>query len=189
MITNVINLECSTTTKGKLLLLFGGYTYTLNKDRGKVKYRRSCTAFVHTDGKDNYKAHYGSHDGYLPSPEQIQETRQRTCTHVLAFRQKSVDKIISANYLSTKYLFDKKIVDQKLSTKICRPKFVDKNLSTNDMIIAINIYRIHQSDLKNLSIHMYNLKFLFLKTGVSRIGGGGIFIKLRLVSVSFFFMK
>ena len=54
------------------------------------------------------------------------------------------DKIISANYLSTKYLFDKKIVDQKLSTKICRPKFVDqilstkvlvdKNLSTNDML-------------------------------------------------------
>ena len=113
-------------------------TYTLNKDRDKVKYWRcrdwSCTAFVHTDGKDNYQAHYGSHDGYLPSPEQIQETRQRTCTHVLAFRQKSVGKIISANYLSTKYLFDKKIVDQELSTKICRPKFVDQILSTNDMI-------------------------------------------------------
>ena len=95
MITNVINLECSSTTKGKRLLLFGGYTYTLNKDHGKVKYWRSCTAFVHTDGKDNYKAHYGSHDG---SPEQIQQTRQRTCTHVLAFRQNnfgqlSVDKI------------------------------------------------------------------------------------------------
>ena len=116
----------------------------LNKDRGKVKYWRcrdwSCTAFVHTDGKDNYKAHYESHDGYLPSPEQIQETRQRTCTHVLAFRQKSVDKIISVNYLSTKYLFDKKIVDQKLSTKVLVDKnlstkvLVDKNLSTNDMI-------------------------------------------------------
>ena len=59
------------------------------------------------------------------------------------------DKIISVNYLSTKYLFDKKIVDQKLSTKICRPKFVDqilstkvlvdKNLSTNDMITVSNI--------------------------------------------------
>ena len=101
MTTNVINLECSTTTKGKRLLLFGGYIYTLNKDRGKVKYWRSCTVFVHTDSKDNYKAHYGSHDGYLPSPEQIQETRQRTCTHVLAFRQ---------NTYSTK----------RLSTKICR---------------------------------------------------------------------
>ena len=138
MITNVINLEYSTTTKGKRLLLFGGYTYALNKNRDKVKYWRgrdwSCTAFVHTDGKDNYKAHYESHYGYLPSPEQIQETRQRTCTHVLAFRQKSVDKIISANYLSTKCLFDKKIVDQKLSTKICRPEFVDQILSTNDMI-------------------------------------------------------
>ena len=140
MITNAINHECSTTTKGKRLLLFGGYTYTLNKGRGKVKYWRCrdwpCTAFVHTDGKDNYKAHCGSHDGYLLSTEQIQETRQRTCTNVLAFRQKSVDKIISANYLSTKYLFDKKIVDQNsstkfcrqkcLSTKICRQKFIDK---------------------------------------------------------------
>ena len=140
MITNIINLKCNTTTKGKRLLLFGGYTYTLNKDRGKVKYWRcrdwSCTAFVHTDGKDNYKAHYGSHDGYVPSPEQIQETRQRTCTHVLAFRQKSVGKIISANYLSTKRLSTKncrlKFVDQNSSTKFCRQKC----LSTNDMITA-----------------------------------------------------
>ena len=110
----------------------------LNKNRDKVKYWRcrdwSCTAFIHTDGKDNYKAHYESHDGYLPSPEQIQETRKRTCTHVLAFRQKSVDKIISANYLSTKCLFDKKIVDQKLSTKICRPEFVDQILSTKVLV-------------------------------------------------------
>ena len=148
MITNVINLECSTTTKGKRLLLFGGYTYTLNKNRGKVKYWRchnwSCTAFVHTDGKDNYKAHYESRDGCLPSPEQIQESRQRTCIHVLAFRQKSVDKIISANYLSTKCLFDKKIVDQKLSTKICRPEFVDQILSTNDMITDSAMYVVKE---------------------------------------------
>ena len=98
MITNVINLECSTTTKGKRLLLFGGYTYTLSTDPGKVKYWKCrdwpCTAFVHTDGKDNYKAHYGFHHGYLPSPEQIQETRQRTCTHVLAFRQKDCRQMI-----------------------------------------------------------------------------------------------
>ena len=116
MITNVINLECSTTTKDKRLLLFGGYTYTLNKNRDKVKYWRgrdwSCTAFVHTDGKDNYKAHYESHYGYLPSPEQILETRQRTCTHVLAF---SVDKIISA----------KSVDKMPIRQKDCRPKIVD----------------------------------------------------------------
>ena len=121
MITNVINLECSTTTNGKRLLLFGGYTYMLNKNRDKVKYWRcrdwSCTAFVHTDGKDNYKAHYESHDGYLPSPEQIQETRQRTCTHVLAFRQKPVDKMpIRQKDCRLKF------VDQNSSTKFCRPK-------------------------------------------------------------------
>ena len=60
----------------------------------------------YTDGKDNNKAHYGSHEGYLPSPEQIQEARQRMCTHVLAFRQKSVDKI-------------------PIRQKDCRPKIVD----------------------------------------------------------------
>ena len=115
MITNVINLECSSTTNGKRLLLFGGYTYTLNKNRGKVKYWRchnwSCTAFVHTDGKDNYKAHYESHDGYLPSPEQIQESRQRTCIHVLAFRQNNFGQLS----------VDKMPIRQK----DCRPKIVD----------------------------------------------------------------
>ena len=80
----------------------------LKKDRGKVKYWRSCTTFVHTDGNDNYKAHYGSHHS---SPEQIQETRQRTCTYVLAFRQNnfgqlSVDKI-------------------PIRQKDCRPKIVE----------------------------------------------------------------
>ena len=76
MTTNANSLEYSTTTKGKRLLLFGGYVYTLNKDRGQVKYwrcrDRSCGAFVRTDGNDNYKAHFGIHDGHLPSPEQIQ---------------------------------------------------------------------------------------------------------------------
>ena len=42
----------------------------------KVKYwrcgDRSCGAFVHTDGNDNYKAHFGIHDGHLLFPEQIQ---------------------------------------------------------------------------------------------------------------------
>ena len=57
-------LEFGTTAKGKRLLVFNGHIYTLNKDRGKVKYWRcqecSCSAFVHTDGKDNYRAHWYS---------------------------------------------------------------------------------------------------------------------------------
>ena len=76
MTINVINREFSTTIQGRRLLLFDGYIYTLNKDRGKVKYwrrrNRSCTALAHADGNDNYKAHSGSHDGRLPSPAQIQ---------------------------------------------------------------------------------------------------------------------
>ena len=70
-------------------------------------------------------------------------------THVRYFRQKSVDKIISTNYLSMKYLFGKNIINQKLSTKSCRQKFVDqilstkvlvdKNFSTNDMITELEI--------------------------------------------------
>ncbi|CAF4431060.1 unnamed protein product, partial [Rotaria sp. Silwood2] len=44
--------------------------------RGKVKYwrceDRSCSSFVHTDANDNYKAHSGTHDGHLPSPDRIE---------------------------------------------------------------------------------------------------------------------
>ena len=124
MITNVINLECSTTMKGKRLLLFGGYTYMLNKDRGKVKYWRyrdwSCAGFVHTDDKDNYKAHYGSRDGYLPSPEQIQETRQRTRTHILAFRQNNFGQLFVDRIPIRQNDCRLKFVDQNSSTKFCR---------------------------------------------------------------------
>ncbi|CAF3028998.1 unnamed protein product [Rotaria sp. Silwood2] len=76
MATDTVTLEFRTTTKGKRLLLYSGYAYTLNKDRGKVKYwrceDRSCSAFVHTNANDNYKAHSGTHDGHLPSPDRIE---------------------------------------------------------------------------------------------------------------------
>ena len=92
----------------------------LNKNRDKVKYWRcrdwSCTAFVHTDGKDNYKAHYESHDGYLPSPEQIQETRK--------------NNVYSCSCFSTKICrqnnFGQLSVDKMpIRQKDCRPKIVD----------------------------------------------------------------
>ena len=109
MTTNVINLEFSTTTKGKRLLLFGGYIYTLNKDRGKVKYwrcrDRSCTAFVHTDGKNNYKAHSGSHDGHLPSPEQIQLLKFKKQVKEGAIKEKT----------SIAHIYEQELVNANLS--------------------------------------------------------------------------
>ena len=109
MTTNVIHLEFSTTTKGKRLLLFGGYIYTLNKDRGKVQYwrcrDRSCKAFVHTDGNNKCKAHFGSHDGHLPSPEQIQ---------LLKFK-KQVKKRIIKEKTPIAHIYEQELVNANLS--------------------------------------------------------------------------
>ena len=111
MTTNVINLEFSTTTKGKRLLLFGGYIYTLNKDRGKVKYwrchDRSCTAFVHIDGNDNYKSHSGSHDNHLPSPEQIERIAYHSSTNNLPtkFRRRIFCRQIHCRKIICRHVF------------------------------------------------------------------------------------
>ncbi|CAF2504455.1 unnamed protein product [Rotaria sp. Silwood2] len=89
MAATQVLLEFGVTTKGKRLLIFDGHIYTLNKDRGKVKYWRCqdrfCSAFVHTDGKDNYKVHSGTHDGHLPSPERIE---------LLKFQQKVKERVV-----------------------------------------------------------------------------------------------
>jgi FLYWCH zinc finger domain len=83
-------LEYSVTTKGKRVVLFNGYIYTLNQDRGKAKYwrceDRTCAASVRTDGNDNYKAHTGTHNGHLPSPERIE---------ILELKRKVKERVIT----------------------------------------------------------------------------------------------
>jgi hypothetical protein len=68
-------LQYSTTTKGKRLLIYDGYMYTLNKDRIHVKYwrcqERTCSANIQTDNKDNIKAHNSNHN-HLSSPKSIE---------------------------------------------------------------------------------------------------------------------
>ena len=109
MTTNANSLEYSTTTKGKRLLLFGGYVYTLNKDRGQVKYwrcrDRSCGAFVRTDGNDNYKAHFGIHDGHLPSPEQIQ---------LLKFKKQVKERVIKEK-TPIAHIYEQELANANLS--------------------------------------------------------------------------
>ena len=109
MITNANSLEYSTTTKGKRLLLFGGYVYTLNKDRGQVKYwrcrDRSCGAFVRTDGNDNYKAHFGIHDGHLPSPEQIK---------ILKFKKQVKERVIKEK-APIAHIYEQELANANLS--------------------------------------------------------------------------
>jgi hypothetical protein len=90
MATSLIVLEYSVTTKGKRVVLFNGYIYTLNQDRGKVKYwrceDRTCAASVRTDENDSYKAHTGTHNGHLPSPERIE---------ILEFKRKVKERVIT----------------------------------------------------------------------------------------------
>ncbi|CAF4600414.1 unnamed protein product, partial [Rotaria sp. Silwood2] len=109
MATAQILLEFGIKTKGKRLLLFDGHVYTLNKDRRKVKYWRcqesSCSAFVHTDGKDNYKAHSGTHDGHLPSPERIE---------LLTFKRKVKERIIKKT-TPIGHIYEQELAASKLS--------------------------------------------------------------------------
>lgn len=109
MTTNAITLEFSHTTKGKRLLLFGGYIYTLNKDRGRVKYwrcrDRPCKAFVRTDGDDNYKNHSGSHDGHLPSPEQIE---------LLKFKKQVKERVIKES-TPIAHIYEQELANANLS--------------------------------------------------------------------------
>ncbi|CAF1550417.1 unnamed protein product, partial [Adineta ricciae] len=76
MNTDSVVLTFGYSTKSKPTVCFDGYVYTLNKDRGTVKYwrceDRSCSAFLHTDGNNKYKAHTGTHVGHLPSPERVE---------------------------------------------------------------------------------------------------------------------
>ncbi|CAF1484895.1 unnamed protein product [Adineta ricciae] len=76
MNTDSVVLTFVYSTKSKRTVCFDGYIYTLNKDRGAVKYwrceDRSCSAFLHTDGNNKYKAHTGTHVGHLPSPEEVE---------------------------------------------------------------------------------------------------------------------
>ena len=68
-------LKFSTTTKGKPLLIYDGYMYTLNRDRPNVKYwrcqERTCSATIHTDKNDNLKFCSGNHN-HLSTPESIE---------------------------------------------------------------------------------------------------------------------
>ena len=109
MTTNVINLEFSTTTKGRRLLLFDGYINTLNKDHGKIKYwrcrHRSCTVFVHTDGNDNYKVHSGSHGDHLSSPEQIQ---------LLKFKKQVKERVIKET-IPIAHIYEQELASANLS--------------------------------------------------------------------------
>jgi hypothetical protein len=68
-------LKFSTTTKGKPLLIYDGYMYTLNRERTNVKYwrcqERTCSATIHTDKNDNIKSCNDNHN-HLPIPESIE---------------------------------------------------------------------------------------------------------------------
>jgi hypothetical protein len=72
---NTSTVEFSTTSKGKRLLIIEGNAYTLNKDRGGVKYwrckERTCPATVHTDGNDHLVSH-GSDHNHFATPEHIE---------------------------------------------------------------------------------------------------------------------
>ena len=74
-------IRFSTTSKGKRLLVFDGFMYTLNKDRGYIKYwrceERTCAATVHTDAYDHLQTHNSNHN-HLATPERIELVNLRS---------------------------------------------------------------------------------------------------------------
>ena len=69
------DLKFSTTTKGKPLLIYDGYMYTLNRDRTNVKcwrcQERTCSAKIHTDKNDNLNFCSDNYN-HLSTPESIE---------------------------------------------------------------------------------------------------------------------
>lgn len=110
MATSTIILKFSQTTKGRRVVLYDGYIYTLNQNRGKVKYwrceDRTCSAFLHTDGNDNFKAHSGTHDGHLPSPERIE---------LLELKRKVKERVIKETTAITR-IYDQELAAARLSS-------------------------------------------------------------------------
>jgi hypothetical protein len=109
MTTHRVSLSFSVTTKGKRTLLYDGYIYTLNRDRGKVKYwrceDRTCSAFIHTDGNDCYKTHSGSHNGHLASPERVE---------LLEFKRKVKERVINETTAIAR-IYDQELAAANLS--------------------------------------------------------------------------
>jgi hypothetical protein len=71
-------LNFSISNKRKPILICDGFIYQLNKNRPKIKYwrckDRMCSAYIHTDGNDQYIGKSGAHDSHLPTPESIEVT-------------------------------------------------------------------------------------------------------------------
>ncbi|CAF1482271.1 unnamed protein product [Rotaria sordida] len=74
--SNTPIITFSQSNKGKRVVICEGFVYQLNKSCPKVKYwrceNRLCSAVLHTDANDQFKARKGDHSSHLSSPEHIE---------------------------------------------------------------------------------------------------------------------
>lgn len=105
---NTSTVEFSTTSKGKRLLIIDGNAYTLNKDRGGMKYwrckERTCPATVHTDGNDHIVSHSSDHN-HFATPEHIE---------LLQFRHE-VKRRVLAESIPIGRIYDEELANASLS--------------------------------------------------------------------------
>jgi hypothetical protein len=105
---NTSTVEFSTTSKGKRLLIINGNAYTLNKDRGSVKYwrckERTCSATVNTDANDQIVSHSSDHN-HFSTPEHIE---------LLPFRHE-VNRRVLAESIPIGRIYDEELANASLS--------------------------------------------------------------------------
>ncbi|CAF3605993.1 unnamed protein product [Rotaria sp. Silwood1] len=112
--SNTPIITFSQSNKGKRVIICDGFVYQLNKSCPEVKYwrceNRLCSAVLHTDANDQFKARKGDHSSHLPSPEHIE---------ILNFNA-NVKERVTTEAIPIARIYDEELAKAQLSqTALC----------------------------------------------------------------------
>ncbi|CAM4966397.1 unnamed protein product [Rotaria socialis] len=107
--STVPSLSFSTSNKRKPILICDGFIFQLNRTRPKLKYwrckDRTCSAYIHTNHKNQYVGKSGDHNVHLPVPEQVE---------VAMFKEKVKERVVKETTAIGK-IYDKEMASLNLS--------------------------------------------------------------------------
>ncbi|CAF4460280.1 unnamed protein product [Rotaria socialis] len=107
--STVPSLSFSTSNKRKPILICDGFSFQLNRTRPKLKYwrckDRTCSAYIHTNHKNQYVGKSGDHNVHLPVPEQVE---------VAMFKEKVKERVVKETTAIGK-IYDKEMASLNLS--------------------------------------------------------------------------
>ncbi|CAF1571398.1 unnamed protein product [Adineta steineri] len=103
------SLSFSISNKRKQILICDGFIFQLNRTRPRLKYwrckDRTCSAYIHTDHKNQYVGKSGDHNLHLPVPEQVE---------VALFKEKVKERVLKETTAIGK-IYDKEMASLTLS--------------------------------------------------------------------------